>query len=610
MRQIGPDISAQLAPALMLIIALVALPCAILLTLLLIRWFRSRVARSMQATAATVVSETSRRSHVEPAGALEIAWIEPTITRAAAARAVPVIARARRYAWRLAAIYAAATATYAFLLATGIMLVFAPNWAPNWYSILAVGLLYVVRMTEMGTPVALAPTVVLKKQPRFLILAVLALIAVVWVVTWSIGVGSIKLWLKIAAVPTAAVLLLNVRRLRAVGPIVFAAVLLLLYGVLIGLAYGALYAMDVIGPVQFVREDLAGLPLGDAAAKYFSWLASLPLDRALAEFGPGVAVAEHPERFTTEPMLTFFAIWLATTVLGVVAAWSFVRWLARRYRVRRASDQMLTVDVLMVIFATPMLLLYFTFDASDWPIAAGVLAGLAGYKLVAGWGLRHRRRATPPAAPRTLLLLRVFGFDRRTQRLLDDLGQRWRYLGPIHLIGGSDLAYATIEPHEFFEFLNGRLSRAFIKSEEDLESRLAQSTATPDPDGLFRVDDFFCHEDSWRMTVSRLAREAAAVLMDLRGFGPANRGCIFEIEELIAAVPVERIVLLVDPSTDLPFLEQTLQDAWQAMPDQAPNVVAGQHRLRILHASSRHGRTLATLLGLLCEVPGACAAAA
>jgi hypothetical protein len=321
-------------------------------------------------------------------------------------------------------------------------------------------------------------------------------------------------------------------------------------------------------------------------------------------------VAEHPERFTTGPRLTFFAIWLVTTAAGVAAAWAFVRWLAGRYRIRRASDQMLTIDVLVLIFAAPMFLLYFSLDWSDWPIAVCALAGFAGYKLVTGWGLRHRRRTAPPPAPRTLLLLRVFGFDRRTQRLLEDLGQRWRYLGPIHLIGGSDLAYATLEPHEFFEFLNGRLSRAFIKSEEDLESRLAEDTATPDPDGLFRVDDFFCHEDSWRMTVSRLAREAAAVLMDLRGFTPANRGCIFEIEELVAAVPVDRIVLLVDPSTDVPFLEQTLEDAWRAMPGDSPNAAVGQHRLRILHGSGHHGRTLATLLGLLCEAPRAGAAAA
>jgi hypothetical protein len=222
------------------------------------------------------------------------------------------------------------------------------------------------------------------------------------------------------------------------------------------------------------------------------------------------------------------------------------------------------------------------------------------YKLFAQWGLRHRRGSAPLVTARTLLL-RVFGFERRTQRLLEDLGHRWRYLGPIRLIGGTDLADVTIEPHEFFEFLNGRLSRAFVTGRDDLESRWAERTATPDPDGLFRVEDFFCHEATWRMTVARPAREADAVLMDLRGFTPTNRGCIFEITQLIASVSLHRVVLLVDGWTNVPFLEQTLQGAWRAMPGDSPNAGAGKHRLHVLQAPANHGRTRDSLLRLLCE---------
>jgi hypothetical protein len=234
-------------------------------------------------------------------------------------------------------------------------------------------------------------------------------------------------------------------------------------------------------------------------------------------------------------------------------------------------------------------------------VAAAAPAGFAGYKLFVHWGLRRRRRSASPSAPRRLLLLRAFGFDKRTQRLLDDLGQRWRYLGPIRLIAGADLAYATLEPHEFVAFLGGRLTRAFIKDSGDLEHRLSETTSLPDPDGFYRVEDFFCHDDTWRMTVSRLARNAHAVLMDLRGFGPAHRGCIFEIEELVASVAVIRVVLIVDDSTDVPFLEQTIEAAWRAIPSDSPNAEEGAHRLRILKAASGHRRTLDTLLGLLCE---------
>jgi hypothetical protein len=264
-----------------------------------------------------------------------------------------------------------------------------------------------------------------------------------------------------------------------------------------------------------------------------------------------------PDGLTAEIQLHSCGIWLAVTVVGMAAAWVFVRWLARSYQVRRASDQMLTMDVLMLIFTMPVFLIFSV--QPDWIRAAGALAAFIGYKLLVQWGLRHRRRAAWLVPARTLLLLRVFGFERRTQRLLEDLGQRWWYLGPIRLIGGTDLADVTIEPYEFFAFLNGRLSRAFVQDRDDLESRLSESPPAPDPDGLFRIEDFFCHEATWRMTVSRLAREADAVLMDLRGFTPANRGIIFEIEQLIASTSLHRIVLVVDGSTDVAVFEQTLQ---------------------------------------------------
>jgi hypothetical protein len=278
---------------------------------------------------------------------------------------------------------------------------------------------------------------------------------------------------------------------------------------------------------------------------------------------------------------------------------------------------MLTIDVVMVIFVLVNFALFgilvwgneFFGDASAGAVSSGnrwMMLGVCvlafpAYKLCSRWGLAWFRRSTPEAQPRTLLLLRVFGFDSRTQRLLEDLGQRWRYLGPIRLIGGTDLANATIEPHEFFEFLNGRLSRAFVKGRSDVEQRLSRSAITADPDGTYRVEDFFCHDDTWRMTVVRLAEDADAILMDLRGFGPANQGCLYEIEQLLHSVPLDRVVLLVDGRTDVPFLEGALQQAWRSMPDDSPNALAGHSRIRILQASCRHRRTLDALLGLLCE---------
>ena len=44
--------------------------------------------------------------------------------------------------------------------------------------------------------------------------------------------------------------------------------------------------------------------------------------------------------------------------------------------------------------------------------------------------------------------------------------------------------------------------------------------------------------------------------MDLRGFSAERRGCEFELRELGARIAPERVVLIVDASTDRALLEQ------------------------------------------------------
>ena len=58
----------------------------------------------------------------------------------------------------------------------------------------------------------------------------------------------------------------------------------------------------------------------------------------------------------------------------------------------------------------------------------------------------------------------------------------------------------------------------------------------PDPDGRYRIKEFFCYNDTWQMTMERLAAASDAVLMDLRSFSRVNQGCIFELGRLLDGV--------------------------------------------------------------------------
>jgi hypothetical protein len=170
---------------------------------------------------------------------------------------------------------------------------------------------------------------------------------------------------------------------------------------------------------------------------------------------------------------------------------------------------------------------------------------------------------TPSAAGRgwNLLLLRSFSIGPASERLFDALERHWRRSGSIQMIAGYDLASRTVELHELMDFASGKLARRFIDGRPALERRLREMDLQPDRDGRYRVNDFFCYGDTWRDVLLALIRNTDLVLMDLRGFSQKNAGCVFEIQELVRAVPMERIVFVVDSATDRPLLERTFAAA-------------------------------------------------
>jgi len=170
-----------------------------------------------------------------------------------------------------------------------------------------------------------------------------------------------------------------------------------------------------------------------------------------------------------------------------------------------------------------------------------------------------------------MLLLRVFSLGRRSEQLYDALSIHWRYVGNLRLISGPDLAATTIDPHEFLCFLSGKTKKLFTYTIDSLENGINELRDESDPDGRFRAVEFFCHADVWKDALARLVKLSGVIVMDLRSFGPQHKGCIFEINALMDLIPLERVLLLVDDTTDTTFLHQTLQSAWAYLDQDSPN---------------------------------------
>jgi hypothetical protein len=249
-------------------------------------------------------------------------------------------------------------------------------------------------------------------------------------------------------------------------------------------------------------------------------------------------------------------VWFMLAALPVgLVCWRGLRWLGERYDAKAFSDVQLLVDSwwLIIIFAECASL------ASDfgWFALLG-LSAFVVYRAVVELGLRLWPVDRSPSRHGRLLLLRVFGFQRRTERLFDEIGQRWRLAGSVKMIAGADLAMRTIDPGDFIAFAGGRIKQMFVQGTGDLVQRLQRLDETRDPDGRFRIAEFFCHDDTWRPTLAALVMRTDAVLMDLRGFSRNNSGCLFELDQLVERGLLARTLFIIDDMTDVELFTSTV----------------------------------------------------
>ena len=290
--------------------------------------------------------------------------------------------------------------------------------------------------------------------------------------------------------------------------------------------------------------------------------------------------------FDLDGYATFFAVILAGFAVFGIAGWWLLKWLGSRYQRRRMSDQSLTLDSMWLFFAIEQSI-SFAFEGWAWVFTG--LAGFVVYKLIVAAGFALGSARSSPEAEPTLLLLRVFALGRRSERLFHAFAKRWLRLGSISMIAGPDLVATTVEPHEFLQFMGGELSRGFVSGSADLDQRVRSAARGPDPDGRYRVNEYFCYADTWQMTMQRLAAHADAVLMDLRSFSQTNKGCLFEIEQLLDAVDLRNTVLLVDATTDHAFLDRSLRALWERLSADSPNRRLVAPRIRILDVAGAGG---------------------
>lgn len=538
-------------PFVVLLAAALSLPvCAFLL-----RLYRRSVLAGMDTRAGAGAWQPEPEPEPQrgpPVAALAVENLDHSPPVVASAADAVAWRRALRGPWQLAAGYACAGLAYAavmtagWLLATGDATVVWTklailSWTYFWPAVLTVLLVAaydrIRRWQVLGA--------------YFGVLA--ALMAISMVRNPDLGLLEIPLYWVLMNGPESILLLtFLLRPIRAVGPLVLAFLLTIAIG----------------------SQSVLSAAAGNAAVL-----------RGFADIGFRLGLGAG-------------AVFLGMILLGVVAfaalGWPLLRWVGRRYEAKRFSDQSLTIDSLFLLFGVVQSI-GLAFEGAPW-ILTGLVA-FAGYKAVTLLAFRLVRGQAHPA--RTLLLLRVFRLGKRSERLFDKLRKHWQAVGSICMIAGPDLVTTTVEPHEFLEFLSGRLGRRFVGGTADLDRRITAMDGAADPDGRYRINEFFCRTDTWQMTMQRLAAASDAVLMDLRSFSVSNQGCLFELERLLDGVDLGQVVFLVDQTTDRAFLEATLQRLWNELSSSSPNRPAAAPTARLFRIEAQSEAAMAALLGHL-----------
>ena len=424
-------------PFILIAAAILALPVSFILLWL----YRRAVIKSMLRSSAEGMQLKPGSTDLnKQATRLKVKIVEARQAAPCASTCADFLSKLQFYCWKNALIYAKAGTAFTSVMTAAVLL----SGTSDFFLIRTILVFWVYAWPIVLTLNLLAATA--RKQLVFTSGGYFAVFIVLIVLAQLTGNDSsssqiIQLWAITNLPPTVLILAFLARPVRAVGPMVLSFMIIALTGSVI--------AMLVVGS-------------SDEAMRIIS----------AAAFDLGLQASG-----------TFMLILIMGFMLFAIIGWLVVRLIRKGYQSGKLTDQSMTVDAMWILFAVVQST-GLVFEGAGW-ILSGVFAFIA-YKIVIKHGFKVLSLKTEAQNTR-LLLLRVFSLGKRSEQLFNAITKHWRSVGSVQLISGPDLATTTVEPHEFIDFLSGKLSRQFIASQQQLDQRLSGLDTPQDFDGRYRV---------------------------------------------------------------------------------------------------------------------------
>jgi hypothetical protein len=204
------------------------------------------------------------------------------------------------------------------------------------------------------------------------------------------------------------------------------------------------------------------------------------------------------------------------------------------------------------------------------------LSSVFGYIYWIRRGAAEAERLYPYQPPLNLLALRVFGSPNLSDFL--NLSDMWQWIGTRQLLDGPDTAGRKAK--DLLNYLAGRIGRSIVWDTTELREAFGAFSTRADRMLRFPVNSIQCANATWKEALQHLLDRADVVVMDLSSLSEQNRGVAYELGKLVNEIPLSRVVLLFDESTDLNVLKDILARAAEAMTADSPNRHVAGLRIR------------------------------
>jgi len=188
----------------------------------------------------------------------------------------------------------------------------------------------------------------------------------------------------------------------------------------------------------------------------------------------------------------------------------------------------------------------------------------------------------------------------------ESLGEPSSWLAACALVAGPPLVVAgavlVIGRH--------RIDTRFTRNHDQIVTRLQTLMRHPRHFDLsFRNARVLCHDNTWFPAVVEFASRSQAVLMDLRGYTPARKGCEREVDFLFDAVALQRLLFLIGADGEETAVRQMLLDRWAYLQESSPNLKLRTPVVQLYRTLDNDKRDMQAIIDCLIEIADAPAAA-